>query len=133
MGKRVDTEGGLLDEQKSENASIHQTTLPITPTQASDDHWEYHTEEQNDLSVVSVLPDNDRVFVQVRDLRSAFVLRVLIQDHPHEVCIPSPLHHTIWVLGCVGPSVMRSVLAAPPSDRSLHGTTTGTSQEYSQR
>lgn len=130
VGKRVDTESRLLDKQKAKNACIYQTTLPITPAQSSYDHWKQHSKGQDQISIIPVLPNNDRVFVQVRDIRSSIVLGVLLQGHPHKVCIPSPLHHAIGVLGCVCPSVVRSVLAAPPPDRPLHSTGTATCQEY---
>jgi hypothetical protein len=111
MGKRVDAKSGLLNKQKPKNACIHQTTLPIAPAQASYKHWKQHPEHQDDRSIIPVLPDDDRVFVQVRDIRSSLVFGILLQDHPHEVRVPDSLHYTIGVVACICETVMRTMLS----------------------
>jgi hypothetical protein len=133
MGKRVDTESGLLDKGESKNACIHQTTLPITPTQASYQHWKQHPEHQNGRSIMPVLPDNNRILVQIRDIRSSLILGILLQDHPHEMRIPNPLHNTVRIFRGIRPSMMRSVFTAPPPNGPLHRTSASTSQENPER
>lgn len=131
MGERIDAEGGLLDEREPKNSSIYKTALPITPSQASNEHREQNSENQDDRSIVLVLPDDDRVLIQVGDIGPPTVLWVLIQNHPHKMRIPKTLHDAVWVLDCVGPSVVCSVFTAPPPDRTLDGPTADTCEEYS--
>jgi hypothetical protein len=79
-----------------------------------------------------VLPNDDRVLVQIRDIRSATVLGILLQDHPHKVRVPHPLHNAVWVLDCIGPSVVCPVLSAPPSNGALDCTTADACEEDSE-
>jgi hypothetical protein len=116
VGKRIDAEGGLLDKGKSKNSSIYKTTLPITPSQPSNEHREQHPENQDDRSIVLVLPDDDGVLIQIGNIGPATVFGVLIQNHPHEMRVPETFHDAVRVLDCVGPSVVCPVLTAPPPD-----------------
>lgn len=131
MGERIDAEGGLLHKREPKNASIYKTTLPITPSQASNEHREQHPENQDDRSIMLVLPDDDGILVQVGDIGPAFVLWVLVQNHPHKMRIPEALHDAVWVLHCVGPSMVCPVFTAPPPDRPLDGATADACKEYS--
>jgi len=65
MGQGIDAEGGLLNEEDSENSSVDESTLPISPSNTSDEAREDHAHEDDGLDVVSVLPNNDRVIVQI--------------------------------------------------------------------
>jgi len=76
-----------------------------------------------------MLPDHDRVFVEVADVGSADPLGILLHDHPANVAIQEPFANTIRVLLRVCVSMMSSVVTAPPADRSLDGTATHGSEE----
>jgi hypothetical protein len=82
VGKGVDAESGLLDEEDAENASIDEATHPVVPANARHESREDHAHDEQDLDVVLVLPDNDGVLVQVGDVGAADALRVLLHDHP---------------------------------------------------
>ena len=85
VSERVDAESGLLNEEDAEDATVDKSTPPITPSEASDKHREDQTHEEHDLEVVLVLPDNDRVFIEIRDIGPANSFRVLLHQHPAEV------------------------------------------------
>ena len=65
MGQGVDAEGGLLNEEDSEDSSVDEAALPVSPSKASDEAGEDHAHEDDSLDVVAVLPDNNGVVVQV--------------------------------------------------------------------
>lgn len=85
VGQRVDAEGGLLDEEDSENASVDEAAHPVSPSKTSYKAREDHAHEDNGLDVVAVLPNDDRVIVQVRDIGTTNALWVLLHDHPSDV------------------------------------------------
>lgn len=132
MSERIDTERGLLDKEESQDTSIDQTTFPIAPAETCNEHREQHSKGQDEKPIVLVLPHNNGIVVQVRDVGAAPVLGVLLEHHPHEVRVPHSLPHTVWVFGCVGPSVVCSMLAAPPANRALNGTASNASKEDSE-
>lgn len=133
VSKRVDAEGGLLDEKDAEDAAVDEATEPIVPAETADEHGEDETHGENDLEVILVLPDDHRVFVQVRNISTADPLRVLLHQHPAEVRVEKAFADGVWVFVGVGVSVMCAVVSRPPSDRSFHCPTTHSGQEDSQR
>jgi len=82
VGKRVDAEGGLLDEEDAEDTSVDISTHPIAPADASHKGWEYQTHEEHNLEIVAVLPDDDRVFIEISYISTANAFRILFHDHP---------------------------------------------------
>jgi hypothetical protein len=82
---------------------------------------------------VTVLPDNDGVFVQVGDVGTANTLGVLLHDHPAEVGVPETLADGVGVLLGVGVTVVSTVAASPPADGALNGTTTNKGEPDAQR
>ena len=82
MSKRVDAESGLLDEEDTEDAGVDEAAKPITPAKTCNECWKDQAHEEDDLQVVSMLPDNDWIFVEIRDISSANSLWVLLHDHP---------------------------------------------------
>lgn len=132
VGKGVDAEGGLLDEEDAEDAGIDESAHPVAPSETADERREDETHGDDDLDVVLVLPDDDGVLVQVGDVSTTDALGVLLHDHPADVGVEQPLADGVRVLVGVGVAVVGTVVASPPSDRSLHGTTTDGSQVDSQ-
>ena len=78
-----------------------------------------------------MLPHDDGVIVQVGDIRAATIFGDLIQHHPHEVRIPNSLSDAVWVFDGIGPSMMCPVLATPPPNGALDGTTAGAGKKKS--
>ena len=91
VSERVDTESSLLDEEDSEDTGVDEATEPVTPAETSDESWEDQTHEDDDLEVVTVLPDDDWVLVQVRNIRATNSLWVLLHEHPAEVGVKKTL------------------------------------------
>jgi hypothetical protein len=85
MGQGVDAEGGLLDEEDSEYTSVDETAHPVSPSKTSDEAREDHAHKDNGLDVVAMLPNNDRIVIQVRDIGTTNTLWVLLHDHPSDV------------------------------------------------
>ena len=130
MGQGVDAEGGLLDEEDAEDASVDESSLPVSPSEAGDEAREDQAHEDDGLDVVSVLPNHDRIIVQIRDVCSADALWVLLHDHPAEVRVEEALADGVWVLVGIGISVVSSVISGPPTNGSFDRTTSNRSQEY---
>ena len=133
VSEGVDAEGGLLDEEDAENASVDKASEPVTPTETSDKSREDETHEENDLEVVLVLPDNNGVVVEVRDVGATNALGVLLHEHPAEVRVEETLPDTVGVLVGVGVAVVSAVVTGPPSDGALNGTAANSSQEDLER
>jgi hypothetical protein len=47
---------------------------------------------------VLVLPDNDGVVIQIRDVGSSDTLGVLLHHHPADVGVEETLADTVWIL-----------------------------------
>jgi hypothetical protein len=61
----VDTEGSLLNEEDAKDSGVDETTYPVTPPNTCDKARENQTHKKHDLEVVTVLPLNHLVFIQV--------------------------------------------------------------------
>lgn len=77
---------------------------------------------------MGVLPYDNRVVVQVRDVGSANSLRVLLHDHPADVRVEQALSDGVGVLLGVGVTVVSTVIPGPPSDRTLDSGSSHSSQ-----
>jgi hypothetical protein len=133
VGKRVDAESGLLDEEDAEDTSVDEATLPVVPEKTSDGRGEDQTHEDHDLDVVLVLPDNDGVLVQVGDVGTADALGVLLHDHPAKVRVQKTLTDGVGVLVGIGVAVVSTVVTAPPADGALDSTAANSSKEDRKR
>jgi hypothetical protein len=111
VSKGVDAEGGLLNEEDSKDSSVDESSHPVTPSKTSNKAREDHSHEDDGLDVVSVLPDDDGVIVQIRDIGTTNTLWVLLHDHPSEVRIYESFSNGVWVLVGIGVSVMGSVIS----------------------
>ena len=65
MGKGVDTEGGLLNEEDAEDASVDEAAEEVVEGKATKDGGKDQAHEDDDFEVMTVLPDDDGIFVQV--------------------------------------------------------------------
>lgn len=101
VSQRVDAECGLLDEKDAKDAGIDESAKVVSPSQTCDKGREDKTHEQNDLEVVSMLPHDHKVLVEVRNICSTDSLGVLLHDHPPKVRIQESLTHGVWVFVCV--------------------------------
>jgi hypothetical protein len=133
VGKRVDAEGGLLYEEDAEDTSVDEPALPVVPEKTSDGRREDQTHEDDDLDVVLVLPNDDRVLVQVGDISAADTLGVLLHDHPAKVRVQKTLADGVGVLVGVGIAVVSTVVTAPPADGALDSTAANSSEEDRKR
>ncbi len=123
VGKRVDTEGSLLDDENAEDTGVDEASLPVSPPKAANQHWEDHSHEDDDLEVVAVLPYDDWVIVQVGYVGTADALWILLHQHPSEVGVDKTLADRVWVLVGIGVSVVSPMVSGPPSDGTLNGAT----------
>jgi hypothetical protein len=133
VGKRVNAEGGLLDEEDAEDTGVDEPALPVVPEKTGDGRGEDQTHEDDDLDVVLVLPNDDRVLVQVGDISAADTLGVLLHDHPAKVRVQETLADGVGVLVGVGVAVVSTVVTAPPADGALDSTAANSSKEDRKR
>ena len=111
VGQRVDAEGCLLNEEDSKDSCVDEPTHPITPSKTSDQAREDHSHEYNGFDIVAVLPNDNRVIVQIGDIGTTNALWVLLHDHPSKVGVEETLSNRVWVLVGVGISVMSTVIS----------------------
>lgn len=133
VGQRVDTEGGLLDEEDSEDTSVDESSHPVTPSETGNEAREDHAHEDDGLDIVAVLPDDNRVIVQVGDVGAANSLWVLLHDHPSDMRVEKALANGVWVLVGIGVSVVSAVISGPPSDGTFDSSATNGCEEDLER
>jgi len=133
MSKRVDTEGCLLHKENPEDAGVDKSTNPITPAQSSNEARKDETHEDHNSKIVLVLPDNNGVLVQVRNIGTSNTLRVLLKNHPSHMGVQQSLADTIGILVGIGVTVMSPMITRPPTNGTLNSTTTNSCKENLQR
>lgn len=129
----IHAERRLLHKARAQDPRVHQAAAPIAPAQAGDAHGKQPGASEQHLAVVPVLPHDDGVGVEVRNVRAADLPRVLLEQHPAEVREEEAAQGVVGVLGRVGPAVVRAVLAAPEADGALDGAGTREGEEEAQR
>lgn len=120
MGKRVDAESCLLNDESAEDTCIDESTKPVTPKEAGHEHGEGQPHEEDHLEVVLMLPDYDRVLVEVGNISTTETLRVLLHQHPPDVGIEETFADRVRVFVGVGVAVMSPVISSPPSYGTFH-------------
>ncbi len=65
VSQRVDAKGGLLHEEDAEDAAIDEAAEVVTPTHSTDDAGEDETHKKDHFQVVLVLPNDDRILVEI--------------------------------------------------------------------
>lgn len=133
MGQGVHAEGSLLDEEYTEDTSVDKSTDPVTPSETSNKRWEDQPHEDNNPEIMLVLPNNNRILVQVGDVCSTDSFRVLLQNHPSQMRVHKTLADTIRVFIGIGITMVSPVIPRPPTDRSLNGTTSNSGKENLKR
>lgn len=105
----------VVHEDQSSCASKEEPSSPVTPTETGDSSREDHAHSDKEKEVVLVLPSNDLVPGQIRnvgntDLASRF------DNHPTDMRPPETLVSRVRVELGVGISVVSSVSTRPPFD-----------------
>lgn len=116
MGQGVDAEGSLLNEEYTKDTGVDKSTDPVTPPETSNKSWEYQSHENNNPEIVLVLPNNNRIFVQVGNVGSANPLGVLLHNHPSQMRVHKTLADTVRVLLGVGITMVSPVVSRPPTN-----------------
>ena len=128
VSEGVDAEGSLLDEADTEDTTVNEAAEEVTPEETTEQSREDESHEDDRLDVVAVLPDDDRVFVQVSDVGTALVLGVLLENHPSHVRVEKTLADRVRILFGIGVTVVSAVTSRPPSDGAFDGTGTNGSE-----
>lgn len=143
MSKRVDTECRLsvsvcakvvksitymVNENESSGTGKEESTSPVSPSESSNHGRESETHKQEKGKIVLVLPFDNSVPGQIRDIRYSN-LSSGFNNHPSDVCPPEALVSRVRVELGVGISVVCSVTSRPPFDRALNRTGTSDRQE----
>jgi len=128
VGEGVDAEGGVVDEAETEDTSIDEATLGVAPEEPGNKSGDNETHQENEFNVVPVLPPNDLVLAQVRDVSNTG-LSPRLDHHPANV---RPVKATVSVVGVevgVGVPMVSTVSTAPPLDRAFNCTRTSEGKE----
>ena len=67
---------GLLNKENSQNTSINKATNPIIPENTGNSSWEKEAHDKDNLDIVAVLPYDDGVLVEVRNIGTSNTLWV---------------------------------------------------------
>jgi len=118
VGERVDAESGVVNKDQSSSTREEESTSPITPHQSCDGGGEDHAHSDQEHEVVLVLPSDDLVLGQIRDVGDTD-LASRLDNHPSDVCPPETLVSRVGVELGVGVSVVCSVTSRPPLDGTL--------------
>ena len=129
VSKRVNTEGGLLDNSDTKDTSVDEATNPIVPQKACNCRGQKKTHGEDDGEVVLVLPSDNGRLVEVGDISASDTLGVLLHEHPAKVRVEETFADGVWVLVGVCIAVVRTVVSCPPSDGALNGTATNGCEE----
>jgi hypothetical protein len=57
-----------LNEEYPQNTSIDKSTDPVIPEETGHGSWEDDTHHKGNLDIISVLPNNDGILVEVGDV-----------------------------------------------------------------
>lgn len=76
-----------------------------------------------------VLPSDDWVIIQVRDVNSSDSLGVLLKDQPSDMAIKKAELHGVGILHRIDIAVMCAMVSRPPSYRALDGTSADKGQK----
>ncbi len=80
-----------------------------------------------------MLPDDDRIFIEVAYVNSPYASRILDHDHPAEVAVEEAFADGVGVLVGVGVAVVGAVVTGPPADGSFDSAATNGSKEDAKR
>ena len=119
----------MLNEENAENSAIYESAQPVAPAKTAHERREDKAHEENDLQVVAMLPDNNRVLVKIRDISPANPLRILLHQHPAEMGVEKTLANRIWVLVGISVAVMGAMVPGPPSHGSFDSTSANQSEK----
>ena len=117
----VDAERSMMDEGRSERTSVDEPASPISPDHPRDDGGDDVAHEDEEHDVVLVLPPDDGVAVEVRDV-SDTGFATGDDEHPTDVRPEETLVGGIRVEVGVGISVVGAMASGPPFDGTLDGT-----------
>ena len=127
MRNRVDTEGGLLYSEGSYDAGIDESAPPITP-KTSDTARQDEPHNEGNFCVMIVLPDDNRIPVQIRDINAAEAFGILSEDQPSDVSVKKTLTNRIRILIGICVAVMGAMVSTPCSDRIFYCATANSSK-----
>ena len=134
MGCRVDEEGGVVNNDDSEQSAPDETThepSKTTEEEPSCHAWEDHANEESQEEDVAILESKNRICLKVFDLfHSLFFLR---DHHPSYVGPEKALENRVRIVICICDEVVTSVIAAPLDGGVLESPSTEQGVEKSQR
>jgi len=85
MREGINAERSLLYHEKAQDASVDQSTFPVSPAEPSNETGEQERHAQRNGHEVAVLEHDYGIVVQVRDVDAADGFRVLREHHPAHV------------------------------------------------
>lgn len=130
--ERVDTEGRVVDKDKTEDSRVKEATAPVTPTETGDHGGEKESHEQKHRDVELVLELDHRVAAQIANVGNTG-LAAGLDDHPAKVRPDQTKVRAVRVEIGVGVAVMGAVATSPPVDGALNSAGAHKGQEVLER
>lgn len=118
----------VVDKAESSGTSKEESTPPVTPTESGDESWENEAHADDEVEVPLLLPLDDLVFGEIRDVGRSDGSAGL-DEHPPDVRVEEALVSVVGVEVGVGVSVVGSVASGPPLDGTLDGACTEDGKE----
>lgn len=130
--KATDAETYVVDEGETSGTGEEEASAPVTPSETSDDGREDETHADDKGEIPAVLPLDDLVVGQVRDVGDSR-LATGLEDHPSDVSPKETALSRVGVEIGVGVAVVSAVAARPPLDGSLDSSRSSESKEVLKR
>ena len=150
VSERVDTEGRLstkgesdcsylsakwthvVDKEQTSKRRIEITATPIAPEVTRNDGRDDNAHQDEEPDEPFMLPTDDRVAGEIRDISDAR-LATRLEDHPTDMRPEEPMMGAIGVEVSVSVTMMSTVTARPPLDRTLNSTRASECKEVFER
>ena len=122
----------MVNDRESQEACEVYAAPPVIPQQAGDGRRQEEAKNERERKEPPVLPIRNPVLFKV-DCISRARPDAGFGEHPSQMRPPQATMSAVWIKVGVSVAVMSTMLPAPPSYGTLHGTSTCDGEEVLQR
>ena len=111
VGKGVDAEGCVVDNDETADTCVIEPTSPIIPEQTGNSSGDEEAHDDDNNAVVLMLHTDKNVGVEIGDIGTSDPLGVLLQEHPSEMSIHQTLSDRVGVLFRIRVSMVSTMVS----------------------